>query len=484
MTGAIDPFQLVGQTLDGVYRLDRLVGEGGFGVVYRGFHLAFEQPVAVKCLKLPPEMSSDTREAFLRKFREEGRLLYQLSQESLGIVRSIALGDTVSPNGIWTPFVVLEWLDGTSLASDLEQRRAARLQGRPLNEVLSLLEVPARALAHAHELRVAHRDIKPANLHVLPARKPGAPPTLKVLDFGIAKVMEEGANAQHANATAMGFQSFTPEYASPEQFNPTFGSTGPWSDVYSFALVVAEMLTDRPWCEEEDAIKLMIACTQSLSRPTPRRRGANIPDSVEAVFRRALSVPPTERQPDLAVFWQELVGAARASATPASLVALPASFVPGTPPMAPSRAAPWGPPATGPFPPAMSAPAPSAPAPFAPSHPGASMPFAPPTSPSAGLLPPRAPMPSCDAVASAPMVPRGQQPWSAAPASAQPLVQMPAPAPLQISYPNEPWLAAPAPPIAPRPSSGLSVWIPVIVLVAIVLLVTLGGLMCTCLAFI
>ena len=61
MTGAIDPFQLVGQTLDGVYRLDHLVGEGGFGVVYRGFHLAFEQPVAVKCLKLPPQMSSDTR---------------------------------------------------------------------------------------------------------------------------------------------------------------------------------------------------------------------------------------------------------------------------------------------------------------------------------------------------------------------------------------------------------------------------------------
>ena len=78
---AEDPLSLLGEVLDGTYRLDALVGEGGFGVVYRAHHLGFEEDVAVKCLKIPGALSPQTREAFLRKFREEGKLLSKLAQQ-------------------------------------------------------------------------------------------------------------------------------------------------------------------------------------------------------------------------------------------------------------------------------------------------------------------------------------------------------------------------------------------------------------------
>src|SRR5262249_791526 len=126
--GYDDPFGLVGTILDGQYRVDRVVGEGGFGVVYRGYHLTFEQPVAIKALKVP-ELDLQTQNKALAKFREEARLLYVLSQASLNVVRSIGFGAVTTPRGVWAPFAVLEWLEGKSLAQDLDERRAAGLPG-------------------------------------------------------------------------------------------------------------------------------------------------------------------------------------------------------------------------------------------------------------------------------------------------------------------------------------------------------------------
>lgn len=97
-----DPFTLAGSTLDGRYRVDRVVGEGGFGVVYRGFHLSFEQPIAIKCLKVPPHFTPEAKQLFLDRFREEGKHLARLAEHPsivrLTLQHSSQIGGAASPS--------------------------------------------------------------------------------------------------------------------------------------------------------------------------------------------------------------------------------------------------------------------------------------------------------------------------------------------------------------------------------------------------
>ena len=125
-----DPFSLVGTVLKNEHRVDAVVGEGGFGVVYRGLHLGLEQPIAIKVLKGLELEDRRMQETLFAKFKDEAKLLYTLSQESLSIVRSIDFDHMVTPSGAWAPFMVLEWLPGRSLAQDLDARRARGMRGR------------------------------------------------------------------------------------------------------------------------------------------------------------------------------------------------------------------------------------------------------------------------------------------------------------------------------------------------------------------
>lgn len=127
-----DPFGWVGATVDGKYRIDAMVGEGGFGIVYRGQHLGFGETVAIKCLRVPAALADDERERFFDSFLAEGRLLHRLSRSTAGIVQALDVGGAVSPNGVWTPYLVLEWLDGRPLEDDLEERYQQGKGGRTL----------------------------------------------------------------------------------------------------------------------------------------------------------------------------------------------------------------------------------------------------------------------------------------------------------------------------------------------------------------
>lgn len=302
-----DPFGLSGTTIEGKYRVVQVIGDGGFGVVYRGEHKGFGESIAIKCLKLPAELSEKNRSQFLEQLREEGRLLHRLSRVTSGIVQALDVGAFVTPNGTWVPYLVLEWLEGETLAELLKGRSQRPDAGMDIAEAVALLEPAARALGVAHAQKIAHRDVKPANLFVTNV---GGKRTVKVLDFGIAKVLTEHATFTEAlAATRQAPTAFTPRYGAPEQFNKQRGASGPWTDVFAFALVFVELVSGRKALEGDDPTELYVMAADPMMRPTARARGANVPDVVERVLSKALSVEPKHRYPDCGAFWDALVAA-------------------------------------------------------------------------------------------------------------------------------------------------------------------------------
>ncbi len=324
-----DPFGWVGATLEGKLRIDAVVGEGGFGVVYRGHHQGFDAPVAFKCLKVPGELRGEERERFREAFLAEGRLLHKLSRATNGIVQALDVGAAESPLGVWTPYLVLEWLEGATLEDDLEARRARGERGRPIADAIDLLEPGVRALGVAHRMGVAHRDVKPANLFL--ARIAGQT-TLKVLDFGIAKVLAENESVTRALAATGGsIQAFTPKYGAPEQFTRRYGATGPWTDVFALALVLVEVASGHESLEGDDTGQLFVSSVDESSRPTLRARGVAVSDAVEAVVRRALSVEPRQRFADADSFWTALRNASAEFETLGNSATVLASSGPSAP---------------------------------------------------------------------------------------------------------------------------------------------------------
>jgi serine/threonine-protein kinase len=326
----IDPFGWVGSVLDARYRIDRVVGAGGFGVVYAAHHIALGGPVAVKCLDLRSQLDPVRQQAFLKAFRDEGRILHQLASKAPAILRVMDLSAQTSPRGIWTPYLVLEWLDGVTLREFIDARHRAGARFT-LEEVLDLLAPIARALETAHASDIAHRDVKPANIFVLASGE------LKILDFGIAKVMtDEAVVGSRYDVTGQSLTAFTPAYGAPEQFEPGragFGATGPWTDVYALALIVVEMLCGRRPYDGELALQFHRQAVNRQLRPTPSRFGIRVAESVERSLLHALAVDPRHRPASAEAFWTELKAAADA---PAATVQLPGHAPP--PVASPTRA--------------------------------------------------------------------------------------------------------------------------------------------------
>ncbi len=297
-----DPFGLVGQVLDGQFRVDHFIGEGGFSIVYRGTHIGLDEPIAIKCLKLPSALGSALVDSFVMRFRDESRLHYKLSQGHLHIVRSMASGTTnASVTSALVPYTVLEWLEGHSLAEEFAERRQRALPRRSLAEVVKLFDSAIDAVAYAHAQGVVHRDLNPGNFFLAKTRS-GV--KLKVLDFGVAKVMADSALAMGPIARTLGnMRMFAPAYGAPEQFDDNVGPVGAWTDVYAIALVLLEALTDRTVREGEHIGEFARQALAANQRPTPRALGLQVGDEVERVLGAAASIVPAERPRDAGELW-------------------------------------------------------------------------------------------------------------------------------------------------------------------------------------
>jgi serine/threonine-protein kinase len=308
---AEDVFGIVGTVQGGAFRVDEVVAEGGFAVVYRAYHAAFRSSVALKCLKVPRALSEREQAEFLEKFREEAELLFRLSSAIPSVVRPLHVATLEGAVGRFVPYLALEWLDGQTLDELVTSRALAGQLALELRAAVKLLTPVADALCRAHRfpsgdgyVSIIHRDLKPENIFI--AKVHGREVT-KVLDFGIAKVKSAATQiAGRQSATESPLAAFTPAYGAPEQWLPKrYGQTGPWTDVWGLALTLVEVVSGHTPIDGDQAAMLG-SVIDPARRPTPRNEGVRVPDAIEALFTRALAVDPRDRFADVASFWNPL----------------------------------------------------------------------------------------------------------------------------------------------------------------------------------
>ncbi|HEY8079076.1 MAG TPA: bifunctional serine/threonine-protein kinase/formylglycine-generating enzyme family protein [Labilithrix sp.] len=299
-----DALKLVGTTIAEKYAIESVVGQGGFATVYRATHTIWQRPVAVKVFKALGDVAADQRQKLLDDFNREGALLAELSERSTAIVQARDVGSLTTPGGDVVPYMVLEWLEGKTLEDVLEHERAASTPLRSMQEAIHLLDPVADALALAHKKGIVHRDVKPANVFVL-GPDPRQPAGVKLLDFGIAKVVQD-AQKMGFGKTAGQITSFTPLYGAPEQFNRAYGATSPATDVFALALVLGQVVSGNEPMPGDTIVQLAYASADPNKRPTPRALGVATSDEVEAIFQKALAVSPADRYATVGEFWSAL----------------------------------------------------------------------------------------------------------------------------------------------------------------------------------
>jgi eukaryotic-like serine/threonine-protein kinase len=294
--GMMDPTEksLVGGVLDGVYRIERLVGEGGMGAVYEATHLRLEKRVAVKVMAHALTANAEA----LERFRREARVTSALGHPHIVQV----LDFSALPTG--EPFLVMEYLVGEDLDHRLRQVRRLSVEA-----VVSITNQVASALAATHAEGVVHRDLKPGNIYLLDAA--GAIDFVKVLDFGISKVRSATTQLTRASAV-MG----TPNYMSPEQARGDIDDIDERTDQWALACIAWECLSGEcPFVGESSPSILY----RIVHEPPPSLlpKVADLVPEVEDVLVRALSKDKAERFASVSDFAVALESAMRGTAVAA-----------------------------------------------------------------------------------------------------------------------------------------------------------------------
>jgi serine/threonine-protein kinase len=252
----------------GSFRLVRRLGRGGMGTVYLGEHVSIGSRMAVKVLHehlaAYPEL--------VQRFHAEARAVNLIGHENIVSIFDL---NAAPPR----PYLIMEYLEGVPLSSMVGEPARAEVW-------VPILAQACEALHAAHQRGIVHRDLKPDNIFLVQRAK-GAPPFVKVLDFGIAKLID-GAGPQ----TQAGIIVGTPEYMSPEQSRSQ--RLDGRADVYSLGVIAYQLATGQlPFTEEGTAAQLV--AHQTLAPPLPRSIYGGVSPPIEAVILRSLAKSLTDR---------------------------------------------------------------------------------------------------------------------------------------------------------------------------------------------
>jgi serine/threonine protein kinase len=274
----------IGETWDGKYRIERVLGEGGMGIVFEARHLRLEQQVAIKCLL--PALAHD--QALVARFEREARAAARLR------TRNVVKILDVETHATGVPYMVMEMMRGRDL--DVESRE---LGGTiPAEQLIPWIVQVAGALYEAHGAGIVHRDIKPSNIFI--AEEPGER-VAKLLDFGIAKAAQIVPGITY---TQVGAICGTPQYMSPEAVRDEAldGRTDQWA----LGILCYEMLSGRVPFDATAFTALAIQVVNTVPVPLQQLR-PDLPADLCAVIMRAIEKRVEDRYADMAGFARGLL---------------------------------------------------------------------------------------------------------------------------------------------------------------------------------
>jgi serine/threonine-protein kinase len=273
-----------GQIVGGKYKVGQLVGSGGMGTVWSGQHMSLGTKVAIKFIRPQFAERADAR----RRFEIEARAA--ASVESKHAVKVYDYG--VTDTGL--PYIVMEFLEGESLSEALIRRGPM-----PAEEAAKIIGQASKALMKAHAASIVHRDLKPDNIflatNVEPEKSDGLPYVVKLVDFGIAKMLDASVEGGKGlkGPTQEGSVIGTPNFMSPEQLT-VGGSPGPLTDIWSLGACTFAAFTARIPFEGEVLGDIVLkVCVEPL--PTISKFNPDAPEGIDQWFLRACNREPAKR---------------------------------------------------------------------------------------------------------------------------------------------------------------------------------------------